>query len=64
MSGGPLQHPLTAAAAAGQRRKPVTPHIGGFKPVIIMALDVAPVDTACRDQFAGTEMLPYIHHGG
>jgi hypothetical protein len=60
MSGCPFQHPLTAVAAPWQWREPVTARICGFEPVIIIALDVAAVDTACRDQFTGTEMLPCL----
>jgi hypothetical protein len=40
----------------------MTPYIGGFEPVIIMLVDVAPVDTAHRYHLAGTEMLPFLHH--
>jgi hypothetical protein len=53
---------VTAAAAAGQRREPVTPHIRGFKPVILILVDVAPVDTAHRYQLTRTELLSCLHH--
>jgi hypothetical protein len=39
-----------------------TPHVGRFEPVIIVFIVVAPVDTAHRYHFAGTEMLSCLNH--